>query len=188
MTSKLRLISMMAGLTLICLMLPTTVTGQGPQALTVEMSQDTATLTVGESVEFNTVLRNAGTEATPALVAHLNIASLQSGTYVDPEDWSGSRTRYLPALQPGETRTVHWQVRALSEGDFASFVTVVAADPGWEPVTGSTLKITGVPREVLPLRNVLPVVVAVPIVPLALFFVGIGQDIRGRRIAVHPRQ
>ncbi len=171
------------GLILIGLMLPATAHGQAPPAFTIEISQQSATLTVGESVRFSTVLHNAGTVATPPLVAHLNIASLQSGPYVDPEDWSGSRTRYLPALQPGETRTIPWQVRALTEGDFAAFVTVVAADPDWQPVAGSILKITGIPREILPLRNVLPVVVVVPMVPLALFFVGVGQSIWRQRVS-----
>jgi hypothetical protein len=188
MTSKWRMIPILlaASLVLAGLLLPTTAWGQVPQTVSVQMSQDAASLLVGESVEFSTVLRNAGTDVTPPLVAHLNIASLKSGVYVDPEDWSSARTRYLAPLQPGDLVTVDWKVRALSEGDFATFVTLVAADPAFVPVTGAPLLIHTEPSKILPMGKVLPVVVLVPLVLFALVMVGIVQDLRRRRTAQKP--
>jgi hypothetical protein len=188
MTSKWRTISLLlaASLVLVGLLLPTIVRGQAPQTVSVQMSQESASLLVGESVEFSTVLRNTGTEATPPLVAHLNVASLQSGVYVEPEDWSSARTRYLNPLQPGDAATVDWQVRALTEGDFAVYVTLVAADPGFVPVTGAPLLVHTSPSNILPMRKVLPVVTVVPLVPFALVLGGIARDLRRRKAAQKP--
>jgi hypothetical protein len=174
------------GLILASLLLPLTAWGQSPPTLSAQMSQTTASLLVGETVRFNTTVRNTGTAATSPLVAHLNIASLQPGVYVDPEDWSSSRTRYLEPLQPGETVTINWMVRALTEGDFAAYVTMVAADPAFVPVTGSPLLIHANPSHILPMKKVLPVIIAVPLVPLAFVFWGIAQDLRRRRTAPTP--
>jgi hypothetical protein len=166
---KLReiLVLMLVGLALSS-WIPLTASGQSPQTVSVQMSKDAVSLFVGESVEFETVLRNNGTDATPPLVAHLNIASLRAGVYVDPEDWSTSRTRYLEPLQPGDSVTVDWKVRALSEGEFAAFVTLISADPSFFAVTGSPLQIHTEPSKILPMNRVIPVVAVVPLVPLAL--------------------
>jgi hypothetical protein len=184
MISKRRTISplLAAGLVLAALVLPTTTWGQAPQTVSVQMSQESSSLLVGESVAFSTVLRNTGADATPPLVAHLNVASLRSGVYVDPEDWSSARTRYLDPLQPGDAVTVDWKVRALTEGDFAVYVTLVAGDPTFVPVTGAPLLVHTSPSTILPMRTVLPVVVAVPFVPFVLVLAGIVQDLR-RRVA-----
>jgi len=126
------------------------------------------------------MLRNTGTDATPPLVAHLNVASLQSGVYVDPEDWSSARTQYLDPLQPGDSMTMDWKVRALTEGDFAVYITLVTADPTFVPVTGAPLVVHTSPSNILPMRKVLPVVAVVPLVPFALVLAGIVQDLRRR--------
>jgi hypothetical protein len=182
MISKPRTILLLlaAGLMLAGLLPPATVWGQAPQTVSVQISQDSASLLVGESVAFSTALRNTGTDATPPLVAHLNVASLKSGVYVDPEDWSSARTRYLDPLQPGDSVTVDWKVRALTEGDFAVYVTLVAADPSFVPVTSAPLLVQTSPSNILPMRKVLPVVAVVPLVPFALVLAGIVQDLRRR--------
>jgi hypothetical protein len=188
MTAKRRTISLLlsVGLVFAGLVLPATAWGQAPQTVSAQMSQESASLLVGESVAFSTVLRNTGTEVTPPLVVHLNVASLQYGVYVDPEDWSSARTQYLDPLQPGDAVTVDWSVRALTEGDFAVYVTVVAADPAFVPVTGAPLLVRTSPSNILPMKTVLPVVVAVPLVPLGLVFAGIVLDLRRRRRAQIP--
>ena len=56
--------------------------------------------------ELQLQLRGSGTRArnSPSgLVAHLNIVGLSSGIYVDPEDWSEERTKFVPPLAPGES-------------------------------------------------------------------------------------
>ena len=51
--------------------------------------------------ELRLRLPRSGTRAPrplSGLVAHLNVVGLSSGIYVDPEDWSEERTKYLPPL------------------------------------------------------------------------------------------
>jgi ABC-type taurine transport system ATPase subunit len=48
---------------------------------------------LGKRFAFRSTVVNAGPGEARGLVAHLNVASLRPGVYVDPEDWSTSRTR-----------------------------------------------------------------------------------------------
>lgn len=137
------------------------------------MDRDSASLVAGDWVEFSTVLQNDGTTATPALVAHLNIAALDKGRYVDPEDWSPERTRYVAPIAPGDSTRLAWRVHALIEGSYAAFVTVVSADRSFAPVAGSLLVIQAEPDRILPLGEVIPTASLVPVFPLALFLFSI---------------
>jgi hypothetical protein len=86
-------------------------------------------LPVGHSFGFSSTLRNTGARATPELVAHLNIVSLDPGVYVDPEDWSSQRTRYLAPLRPGSSTRLHWNVKAVTGGSAAVYVVVLERRP-----------------------------------------------------------
>jgi len=136
--------------------------------VTVQIDKQSAVLTAGDWVEFKTVLRNIGATATPALVVHQNIASLIQGRYVDPEDWSIKRTQYITSIQPGKSVQLSWNVHALIEGDFASFVTIVSSEKSFIPVVSMPLLLHVEPDDILPLKTVIPVVAIVPIFPLAL--------------------
>jgi len=145
-------------------------------AVTLEISKNSAELTAGDWLEFNTVLRNNGSTATPELVAHLNIAALNKGRYVDPEDWSLERTQYVPPIQPHESLKLKWKVHALIEGNFATFVTIVSAnkspnkllDKSFSAMVTTPLIIQVAPDNILPMNEVIPVVALVPIFPLIL--------------------
>jgi hypothetical protein len=137
-------------------------------AVTVEISKESATLTAGEWVAFETMLRNGGATPTPPLAAHLSIAALAKGKHVDPEDWSPQRTQYLPPLQPGASVQLRWKLHTLFEGAFASFVTVVSAEESFPPALSSPLRLQVAPDNILPLKEVIPVVAVVPFFPLAL--------------------
>ncbi len=137
----------------------------------IAIDKRASALTAGNWMAFETVLRNQRPTATPPLVAHLSIAALQPGQYVDPEDWSPERSQYLPPLQPGESVKLDWQLHALFEGAFIVFVTVVAADLPSTPVTSATLRVRVAPDDVLPMDEVVPVVAVVPAFPLALLVV-----------------
>lgn len=148
--------------------------------VSVQINKDSASLIAGDWVEFNTVLQNNGTTATPPLVAHLNIAAVEKGRYVDPEDWSPERTQYLEPIQPGDSIRLNWKVHALVKGNFASFVTIVSPEKSFVPVVSSSLFIHVKPDNILPMAEVIPVVAVVPIFPLALLLVSIARARRRR--------
>jgi hypothetical protein len=93
--------------------------------------------------------------------------------------------RIFPRLAALDPVTVDWKVRAMTEGDFAVYVTLVMADPTFVPVTGAPLLVHTLPNNILPMKTVLPVVAAVPLVPFALVLAGIVQDLR-RRVGRKP--
>lgn len=136
--------------------------------ITMQISQESASLTAGEWVEFSTGLRNDGATATPPLAAHLSIAAVDEGRHVDPEDWSPQRTQYLPPLQPGESVQLTWKLHALFEGVFVSFVTVASTEESFPPAMSPFLRLQVAPDQILPLKDVIPVVAMVPLFPLAL--------------------
>jgi hypothetical protein len=98
-----------------------------PPAAGIGIAVDRAHVSVrlGERFGFRTAIDNHGARPVSGLVAHLNVVSLRPGVYVDPEDWSSERTRYLPALRPGASTMASWAVKAVNSGDFAVYVVVV---------------------------------------------------------------
>ena len=67
----------------------------------------------------------SGAQPLAGLVAHLNVVSLTPGVYVDPEDWSSQRTKYLPAVAPGRSVRIPWKVTAVNGGRFAVYVVAI---------------------------------------------------------------
>ena len=94
--------------------------------------------TLGDEFSLETVVRNPADAATGPLLAHLNIASVDGASYVDPEDWSSERSQEL-SLRPGESRTLSWDIQAVNSGRFAVYVVVLptASSPAGGPVTPS---------------------------------------------------
>jgi hypothetical protein len=114
------------------------------------------------------------------VLAHLNVASMQDDVYVDPEDWSSSRSQSL-SLRPGESRTLSWDIQAVNAGRFAAYVVVLpegAEVSGAEGLVVSPLvKIDVEARSAKSERGVLPVVL---LIPLVLGMSAVGLRIRRR--------
>lgn len=150
--------------------------------LTVEISPDqTRVATVlGGRFTIKTQVANTGNAPTGDVLAHLNVASMQDDVYVDPEDWSASRSQSL-TLQPGESRTLTWDIQAVNAGRFAAYVVVLpegAEVSGSENLVVSPLvKIDVETRAAMSERGVLPVVLAIP---LLLGLSAVGLRIRAR--------
>src|SRR5215212_4815275 len=136
--------------------------------LAVEITPDpTHVATVlGGRFTITTKVANTGSAPTGDVLAHLNIASMQDEVYVDPEDWSSSRSQNL-TLQPGESRTLSWDIQAVNAGRFAAYVVVLpegAEVSGSENLVVSPLvKIDVETRAALSEGGVLPVVLAIPL-------------------------
>ena len=136
-----------------------------------EIAVDRASVAVrlGASFAFTSTL-SAGGAPTGPLVAHLNVVSLDPATYVDPEDWSTHRTRYLEPLPAGGRRSIRWSVKAVSAGPMAIYVTAVPAGGSGAIAVGPPLHLQVADRRTLNSGGVVPLALAVPAAVAALAF------------------
>jgi hypothetical protein len=125
---------------------------------------------LGTTFAFTSTL-SAGATGTGRLVAHLNVVSLDPATYVDPEDWSTHRTRYLGAVAAGGSASVRWSVKAVSSGPVAIYVTAVPADGSGPIAVGPPLHVQVADRRTLNSGGVVPLALGVPAAVLALAIV-----------------
>ena len=84
--------------------------------LDVAVSRSAVSTRLGDDFGFSTRITNRGATPLSGLVAHLNVVGLSSGIYVDPEDWSSERTRYLPPIPAGGSTTLPWPIKAVNGG------------------------------------------------------------------------
>jgi hypothetical protein len=135
-----------------------------PAALAaVEVDRTSVQTSLGHNFRFSTTVSNRTAVSTPPLVAHLNVLSLEPGTYVDPEDWSSHRTRYLGTLPAGASRTLDWTMKAVNAGTFAAYVTVLPQHSGTAPpVTSRTVRIAVADRKTIDAGGILPLAVGLP--------------------------
>jgi hypothetical protein len=118
---------------------------------------------LGKRFTFRSTITNPGPGEARGLVAHLNIASLRPDVYVDPEDWSTGRTRYLDPIPAGRTATVQWSLQAVNAGAFAVYVAVLPAGAAARPpVVGRTVRVTVAERRTLDAGGILPLALGVP--------------------------
>jgi hypothetical protein len=120
--------------------LSTAVPAAAAGSITVTTDRTHVDTLLGEHFSFSTNVANGAAEATEPLVASLNVVSLHSGVYVDPEDWSSDRTRYLGRLEPNGTVTIDWRLQAVTSGEVAVYVTVLPQD-GVTPVPATSAAI-----------------------------------------------
>lgn len=154
-------------LLIVALLAPAAVAAPVPPGLTATSAQPRLSTSVGQHLDYRMSLVNGAGSATGQLLAHLNIASVTGSAYVDPEDWSAERSRFLPALAPGATTTLTWDVQAVSPGTFALYVVVLPAGAGastGQPLVVSTpTRVEVAERRTLNAGGALPVAIAVPV-------------------------
>jgi hypothetical protein len=139
---------------------------QADAPVAISMSRAHVATTLGDELRVTSTVTNTGRAALAGLVAHLNVVSWDRDVYVDPEDWSSERTRYLPPLAPGRSRTIDWTVKAVNSGHFAIYVAVLEAA---RPATGPALDVRVAEHRSLDAGGALPVALGVPaLVGLAL--------------------
>jgi hypothetical protein len=92
---------------------------------TLEFDRTRVDLVVGDKFHLITTVTNDGSAPTPPFIAHLNVASLTSDVYVDPEDWSPSRSKLVASLAPGASTTVRWDLQAVNSGWFDVYVVLL---------------------------------------------------------------
>lgn len=135
---------------------------------------------LGRDFELSTTIANRGSAASGRLVAHLNVLSLDPGVYVDPEDWSSQRTRYLAPLAAGRSQTLRWRLKAVNAGSLAAYVAVVPLGAGSSAPTASpAVTLTVATRRTLDAGGILPLAAGIP-TGLALLAVGVPARRRRR--------
>lgn len=145
---------------------------------TVELDQAHVSSTIGDHFAFVSTLHNEADASRPATIAYLNVLSTRPDVYVDPEDWSAQRTRFLGDVRPGATSDVTWSLQAVNSGEFVVFVVVTSAAGGDEVVTSPALRVTIANERRLNPTGILPVVVVVP----GVVAVTLGWSRRRRRL------
>jgi hypothetical protein len=138
-----------------------------PAQVSVSWDREQVATQIGDHFTIRSRVFNKTGELTGTLLAHLNVASLTSDVYVDPEDWSSARTQTLEPLAAGSSHTLTWPIQAVNAGSFDVYVVLLPDGPGsagkgplWvsPPVH---VEVAG--RQTLSAGGALPVVLGVPI-------------------------
>jgi hypothetical protein len=141
----------------------------------VRVTNDRTAITtrLGHRFVFQTRISNEGMTLASGLVAHLNIVDLTGHTYIDPEDWSSNRTRYLRPIGAGGSTTLSWQLNAVTAGAAGIYVAVLPKSGApVRPMTGPTLRVRIEERRSLNSGGVVPLAVGIPCV-LGLLALGV---------------
>jgi hypothetical protein len=148
-----------------------------PAGLSVTLDRTVVSTTIGQRFSFTSAVRNDGDRPVPAVVAHLNVLSLDPDVYVDPEDWSSSRTSYAGTLAPHATARLAWNVQAVNTGRFVLYVAVTAEQGAAGVAASDTLRLEVAEQRTLDAGGILPLAAAMPATVLLL----IGLVARRRR-------
>ena len=118
---------------------------------------------LGHKFVFRSRIDNNGPRTAADLVAHLNVLDLTGHTYVDPEDWSSHRTRYLAPVPPGGSITLTWRMDAVNAGKIGIYVAVLPRSGApVPPTTGPTLRVDIRDRRTLNTGGILPLALGIP--------------------------
>ena len=148
---------------------------QGEQDLTISIDTEYKQGKTGDKVEFNTLVTNNGTEASPPLIVAMNIINLDAaGDVVDPEDWSPQRTQYIDSLGPGESTNLGWIINTILEGNYMVYMVLIPEPAGAETtsqaVASSGIHLTVAPFTRLNPRGVLPYAIGGPLLLLVIIY------------------
>jgi hypothetical protein len=136
--------------------------GAAPRT-TVSVDRTNVATRLGQTFVIHSTISNRGTTTATGLIAHLNVLSLAAGLYVDPEDWSSHRTRYLAPIPAGRSRTLSWKLDAVNAGDLGVYIAVLPRDGrAVEPTTGPLIHVTIADRRTLDAGGILPLALGIP--------------------------
>jgi hypothetical protein len=154
-------------------------TASGQDALTASVDRTRISTELGRTFVFRSTITNHSSLPADDLIAHLNIVDLKGDVYVDPEDWSTHRTRYLGPVGAGASQTVTWRLKAVSSGTFGVYIAVLhGTGDARPPVTAPLVAVDVAGRTTLNAGGIVPVALGVP---LLLGLLTIGLRLRSRR-------
>jgi len=149
--------------------------GETESPVQIAIDMEYKTVKASDSIFFDTVVTNNGTEMTPTLFVAMNIINLEkAGEPIDPEDWSPQRTQSIDPLVPGQSATLSWRVNAILEGDVMIYMVAIPQPEGQNvtshPVASQGIHLTVTPFTKLNPRGVLPIAIGGPIVLLMIIY------------------
>lgn len=137
--------------------------------IAVTVDRTSISTSLGHKFSVRSRIANDGSNAAGGLVAHLNVLSLRPDVYLDPEDWSSHRTRYLPAIPAGGSVTIKWKMQAVNAGSIAVFVAVLPqSGESRPPATGPTVHVSIARHRTLNSGGILPLALGIPALLAAL--------------------
>ena len=129
----------------------------------VSVDRTRVVTSLGHQFADRSTLTNRGTSTVGGLIAHLNVLSYDRGVYVDPEDWSSHRTRYLAPIPAGGSTTLTWRLNAVNAGRLGVYVAVLPRSGAATPTTGPTVRVEIADRKTLNSGGILPLALSVPV-------------------------
>jgi hypothetical protein len=141
-------------------------TASAPSAaagMTVSVDRTRIAAELGERFAIRATIANGGAAPVAGLIAQLDVLSLRPGLYVDPEDWSSDRTRYLGTIAPGGSRTLTWTLQAVAPGGLGVYVAVLSPRiAATAPVTAPAVHVAISGRRTLNAGGIVPVALGIP--------------------------
>ena len=130
------------------------------------------TTRLGANFTLRSKITNETGTTARGLIAHLNVLSLAPGVYVDPEDWSSNRTRYLAPLPAHGSTTIVWRLQAVNAGRLGVYVAATSRNGVGAPRTGPLARVLVIEHRTLNSGGILPLALGVPAL-LALLSAGL---------------
>ena len=147
----------------LALLLPLLVAAPAGAAVSVTNDRAAITTKLGHKFTFRSRVENRGSSSARDLVAHLKVVDLTGHTYVDPEDWSSRRTRYLRPIPPGGSATLSWPMNAVNAGTIGLYVAVLPRSGApVRPTISPALRLHVEDRRTLNSGGVLPLALGLP--------------------------
>jgi hypothetical protein len=136
---------------------------QAADDVSVSVDRTAVSTRIGHTFVFHSTIANRSAAPARRLVAHLNIVDLSGNVYVDPEDWSSHRTRYLMPIPAGGSTTVAWKLNAVNAGTIGVYVAVLPRSGApVPPTTGPTVHVSIRERRTLNSGGILPLALGIP--------------------------
>lgn len=153
----------------------------GTAEIAVKADRTKIAVPLGAKFSFRTTITNRGATPARGLIAHLNVLDLTGHTYVDPEDWSTNRTKYLDPVPAGGSKTITFSGRAVNHGHLGLYVAVLDRQGSPRPpATAPTIRLDVSARRTLNAGGIVPVAAGVPAL-LALLTLGVSLTRRRRK-------
>lgn len=130
--------------------------------VSVEVDRTAIETDIGQTFAIRTTIRNGGSTPATGFVAHLNVLALRSGIYVDPEDWSTTRTRFLSPIPAGGSTTQTWRVTGVHSGAIGVYVAVLHTSGQGRPAVTRTVRVDIAARATVDAGGVVPIALGVP--------------------------